>query len=118
MDLKLFGLSMLLLFVLDLPWLLFSSTFVKPMIYAIQNQALQIRILPAALVYVALAYLVNIAATPTDAFWLGAATYAVYDLTNLATLKAYSPWFAVADTLWGGLLMALVRYVLNYLTAA
>ncbi len=44
---------------------------------------------------------------------MGAATYAVYDFTNLATLKNYDFSFAVVDTLWGGVLFAIVRFLLN-----
>ena len=41
----------------------------------------------------------------------GVATYAVYDFTNLATIRGYQPAFAVADTLWGGILFAIVKYI-------
>jgi uncharacterized membrane protein len=45
--------------------------------------------------------------------FLGAATYAVYDFTNLAIFEKYNLYLAIADTIWGGVLMATVRYLLN-----
>ena len=97
----------------DLPWLMVSAPYVGPMINRIQGSPLKMQYLPAALVYLALGYLVLQTKTPLDAFYMGAATYAVYDFTNLATLKNYDLSFALVDTLWGGVLFALVRFILN-----
>ena len=44
----------------------------------------------------------------------GLATYATYDLTNLATLKGFSPKLVVVDLLWGTSLTA-VSSLLCYL---
>lgn len=68
-----------------------------------------------AVVYFAMAFLLLQTKTPQEAFYYGVATYAVYDFTNLATLKQYDPKFAVADSIWGGILFALARSALNYL---
>ena len=46
-----------------------------------------------------------------DAFLFGLVIYAVYDTTNCATLKKWSPYLAVMDTLWGGTLFALTTYI-------
>ena len=45
-----------------------------------------------------------------DAFILGLCIYAVYNFTNLATLKHWSPYSSVTDSLWGGSLFALTTY--------
>jgi uncharacterized membrane protein len=102
-----------LLVLFDLPWLMVSGPYVKAMIQRIQGSALQFSYLPAVVVYIAMAYLLLKTETPLEAFYTGAATYAVYDFTNLATLKNYDFSFAVVDTLWGGILFAMVRFVLN-----
>ncbi len=81
------------------------------MIRDIQGSSLQMKLVPAAVVYLALGYLATLPSSVVEAFGLGAATYAVYDFTNLATLKAYDPMFAIADTLWGGTLMAAVYWL-------
>lgn len=57
--------------------------------------------------YLALAFLLLQMKTAQEAFYVGAATYAVYDFTNLATLKNYDVRFALADSLWGGILFYL-----------
>jgi uncharacterized membrane protein len=102
-----------LLLLVDLPWLMVSAPYVGGMIQRIQGSPLKLSYLPAIIVYLALGYLLLQTKTPLEAFYMGAATYAVYDFTNLATLKNYDFSFALVDTLWGGVLFALVRFVLN-----
>lgn len=85
------------------------------MFVKIQGSPIKLVWWAAAVVYVALAYLILQTKSPQQAFTLGAATYAVYDFTNLATLKNYDPRFAVMDTLWGGVLFGTARTVLNSL---
>ena len=103
------------LLLLDLPWLMVSAPYVQGMIQRIQGSPLRFAFLPAAIVYIAMGYLLLQTKTPLEAFYVGAATYAVYDFTNLATLKNYDVSFAVVDTLWGGILFALARFLLNRL---
>jgi len=42
-----------------------------------------------------------------DAFCLGIVIYGVYDATTYAVLKQWSPFLAITDTLWGGILFSL-----------
>lgn len=107
------AIAAVLLFLFDLPWLMVSGPYVQTMIKSIQGTPLRMQYLPAVVVYVAMAYLLLQTSKPMDAFYVGAATYAVYDFTNLATLTNYSPAFAIVDSLWGGILFAIVRTVLN-----
>ena len=100
--------------ILDLPWLMISSQWSGDMIRDIQGSALVINPIPAVIVYLALGFLATIPTTPAESFGLGAATYAVYDFTNLATLKKYQPLFAVVDTFWGGVLFTLLFYVRSF----
>jgi uncharacterized membrane protein len=100
--------------VLDLPWLIISSQWSGDMIRDIQGSALVLNPIPAIVVYLALGFLATIPTSPVESFGLGAATYAVYDFTNLATLKKYQPLFALADTFWGGVLFTLVFYVRSF----
>jgi uncharacterized membrane protein len=99
---------------LDLPWLFISSKWSGDMIRDIQGSALVINPIPAVIVYLALGFLATIPTTPAESFGLGAATYAVYDFTNLATLKKYQPLFTLADTFWGGVLFTLLFYVRSF----
>ncbi len=98
--------SAVLLLVLDIPWLYAIKNISGPMIRDIQGSDIQLRIIPAIIVYLLLAYILTIPRSAQEAFLLGAATYGVYDATNYATLKKYSPTLAVADTLWGGILLS------------
>ena len=104
-----------LLVLVDLPWLFVSAPYVQTMIQKIQGSPLEMRYFTAIPVYIALAYLINLVEKPMDAFWMGLSTYAVYDFTNLSTLKNYSLNFALMDSLWGGILFAIVRSILNVL---
>lgn len=97
----------LIIAVIDAPYLLLVSGQFKPMVAAIQGSPLQFRMWAAVPVYIALGYLLSLAGSWKQAALVGSATYAVYDFTNLATLTRYPLSFALQDTLWGGILMAL-----------
>ena len=100
----------LLFIVIDIPWLLLSSTYVAGMIKKIQGGApIRPRWDTAAPVYLALAYLLQQTHSNSEAFLMGLCVYAVYDFTNLSTLTNYTVEFAIADSLWGGVLFTLVR---------
>jgi uncharacterized membrane protein len=100
----------LLILVCDLPWLYASSSSVEPMIKKIQGgMPLEVRWPAAVPVYIALAYLVQVSNSTAQAGLIGLSTYAVYDFTNLSTLRDYRLEFAVADSLWGGILFMIVR---------
>jgi uncharacterized membrane protein len=104
-----------LILMVDIPWLYTSSAWAGEMVRAIQGSALSMKVVPAIIVYLALGYLATISASATDAFALGVSVYAVYDFTNLAILKNYDPLFAIADTLWGGILFTVIFYARVYL---
>jgi|UniRef100_A0A6C0K4N8 uncharacterized membrane protein len=105
--------SAVLVFLLDLPWLYINQDWAGPMILSIQGSPMKVRLIPALITYILLAYLLHIPKNIVEAFLLGVATYGVYDATNYATLKNYSPIFAVADTLWGGILMSMAWWIRN-----
>ncbi len=79
----------------------------------IQGSPVSMRLLPAFVVYVALAFLLLQQTDVLQAAFSGAATYAVYDFTNLAVFKDYTLQFAIMDTLWGGVLFAAAFLALN-----
>lgn len=101
----------ILMALIDAPYLTLTSMNFKPMIMRIQGSALEFRIAAAIPVYLALAYLLTYAKSWQQAAAIGAATYAVYDFTNYATIKNYTLSFALQDTLWGGVLFALTWLV-------
>jgi hypothetical protein len=108
---KVLGLAVLSL-VLDLPWLYIQGPVVQDIIRDIQvDRSMNVRLWGAVPVYLALGYLVSQIHSAPRAFLAGMCTYAVYDFTQIVTFDKYPLWFALADSLWGGLLVSLVWWV-------
>lgn len=101
-----------LFIVCDAPWLYATSGSAEKMFKKIQGGApIAVRWAGVPVVYLALGYLVLQAASTAQAFMIGLCTYAVYDFTNYSTLANYELQFAVADSVWGGILFSIVREV-------
>lgn len=115
LDPVLFLIALVLIPVIDAPWLYLQSTAIGGlrMFEKIQGSPVSMRLLPAVVVYIALAFLLLQQTNVLQAALSGAATYAVYDFTNLAVFKDYTLQFAVLDTLWGGVLFAAAFLALN-----
>lgn len=105
-------LSALLIAVLDIPWLLGMMPVFQSVFSKIQGgRPMEFRLLSGLPVYIALAYILSKANSLQESFLLGAATYSVYDFTMLATFKDYPYWIAIADALWGGVLLSIAYYL-------
>lgn len=103
---------MIIIILIDIPWLAFQMSPSQKMFSEIQGgRAVRMTLWPAVIVYIALAYLLLLQTSMSGAFLSGAAVYAVYEFTNMAVFKDYSLGFAIADTLWGGVLFA-IAYLL------
>jgi len=99
---------------LDAVWLTLNAATNRTMIAAVQTKPMEIRWIPAVLVYILM-----IAATWFFAVWkqpnwkvaaakgaaLGLAMYGLYDLTNYATLIQYPLDYALRDIAWGTFLI-------------
>lgn len=108
---KTLGLA-LLSAILDLPWLYIQGPAVKDIVRDIQaDRSMNVRLWGAVPVYLAIGYLVSQIHSAPRAFLAGMCTYAVYDFTQIVTFDKYPVWFAMADSLWGGLLVSLVWWV-------
>lgn len=99
-----------LLVIVDLPWLFATSGWSTGILRRVQGAGI-LRLWAAALVYVALTVLVFVARNVREAATIGVATYAVYEFTNLATLRAWDWRFSVADSLWGGVLLGATKWL-------
>jgi len=97
----------LIALVIDVPWLLWTQASSVKLIQGIQGSSPSVRYGPAAGVYLAIGFLISRAKSPVEAAAIGSATYAVYDLTNHATLKNFTADFAATDIIWGGALFGL-----------
>ena len=104
-----------LIAILDIPWLLGMMPVFQHVFSKIQGgRPMEFRFLSGLPVYIALAYILSKSTSIQESFLLGAATYSVYDFTMLATFKDYPYWVAIADSLWGGTLLAITYYVVNF----
>ena len=98
--------------VLDLPWLWINSKRVAEFVSDIQGgRSMNLRYWAGIPVYLALGYMVTQQTSAPRAFLAGLCTYAVYDFTQVFVLDRYPLAFAFADTVWGGLLMALAWWI-------
>jgi uncharacterized membrane protein len=102
----------LLTALIDLPWLLIQGPVVRDLVRDIQaDRSMNVRLWGAVPVYLALGYLISEIHSAPRAFLTGMAIYAVYDFTQLVIFDKYPLWFALVDSTWGGILMALVWWV-------
>jgi uncharacterized membrane protein len=98
--------------ILDLPWLFIQGSWVQDIVLNIQaDRSMNVRLWAGIPVYIALGYLVTQVSSVPRAFLLGMSVYAVYDFTQIVTFDKYPVSFAIADSLWGGLLMALSYWI-------
>lgn len=114
-----------LFIILDFIWFYFAGNFFKSEIGSIARLTPEgdwnVRYLPALMVYLFMGLGISVFVYPhvtglAMAFLLGALFgligYGLYDLTNLATLSAWTVKFAVVDMVWGTLLCGTVSSVL------
>ena len=108
--------AFILIILIDIPWLTIQMTASQKMFSDIQGgRAVHITLWPAIIVYIALTYLLLLQSSASGAFLSGAAVYAVYDFTNLTVFKDYSLTFAIADTLWGGVLFSIAYLLIKHI---
>ncbi len=99
------------LLALDAIWLTLRLPYHKSLFYAVQKSPLTVRILPALVVYILLAFAVtwivhkHVKTVQQAILYggsVGAIMYGFYDATNYATLSGWTLEMAITDTLWGG----------------
>ncbi len=102
-----------IIFLIDIFWLLTGGIFARKMTENIQGEPLKMRWGSAAIVYLFLAYMLLETKSYKQAFLYGLSIYAVYDFTNHALLDKYDWKFAIADSLWGGVLFVIAHHLLK-----
>jgi uncharacterized membrane protein len=102
------------IFFVDLFWLGTGGIYGRALFERIQGEAISFRALGAIIVYLFLAYLVLETTSYQQAFFHGLAVYGVYEFTNYTVFRQYDWKFAVADTVWGGILFVCSRYLLKH----
>ena len=97
----------------DLFWLFTGGIYARKMTENIQGSPLQMRWIALPVVYLFLAYMLLETTSNKQAFMYGVSIYAVYDFTNYALFDRYDWKFAIADSLWGGVLFVIARHLLK-----
>jgi len=113
--------SAIVMLILDGVYLYFNKKALLDQIINIQRVIMQFRPLGAIICYILLIgglnyFIINRNRSIMEAFIFGLVVYGVYDSTNYATLKKWSPELAIMDTVWGGILMSTTTY-LTYMLA-
>lgn len=101
---------------LDYIYLSSISDFFKKSILNIQKSKLNFRLIPAILCYVFLIFslqyfVISKKGNLIDAFILGICIYAVFELTNYATIDKWPLRLVLIDSLWGGILFSLTAFI-------
>ena len=114
-------LSAVIFVILDGIYLNFIKNYFSKQVALVQGSPLQIKMIPTALTYVFLIFLleyfiISKKQTFKTAFLLGFSVYAVYELTNYSIFKKWSIFTVFLDTLWGGVLFALTTFLTSKLT--
>ncbi len=115
-----------IMLLMDFGWLTANAKYHRRIFAEIQGQPMQVRIIPAAIVY--LLMIVGVwffAVLPADDWTtaggrgalIGAVMYGLYDMTNYATLVAYPIEFAISDMMWGTVLCGVVAAGAKWLTS-
>ena len=97
---------------LDSVYLTLFKNFFNQQIKSIQGSDLQLNLLAGFLCYVSLTLgLKYFGKTVLDAFLLGLFVYSVFELTNWTLFKQWNLTTVIVDSLWGGILLALTRFL-------
>uniref|UniRef100_A0A6C0LFG0 DUF2177 family protein n=1 Tax=viral metagenome TaxID=1070528 RepID=A0A6C0LFG0_9ZZZZ len=110
----------LIFVIIDSIYLFSSKTYFQKQIFSVQKGPIQLRIVPTILCYIALIFglwyfILREKKSWIEAFLLGVVIYSVYETTNYATLKAWTAKTVIMDTVWGGILFALVTKIVQLL---
>lgn len=113
--------SAIIFVVLDGVYLNLIKNYFNKQIADIQGSPIQIKMIPTAITYVFLIFILEYfiiykKQTFQTAFLLGFSVYAVYELTNYSLFKKWYLTTVFIDTLWGGILFGLTTFLTNKLT--
>lgn len=106
-------LTAVMLFVVDLVWLFTGGTYALKLAENIQGSPITIRYQYMPIIYFFLSYMLLESKSYTQAFLFGVCIYGVYDFTTLGIFKKYDYKFGFADTIWGGILFVITKYILS-----
>jgi uncharacterized membrane protein len=105
-----------IMLILDFSYLYLFRDFMLPILKNIQKADVKINIMSALACYIILVsglyyFIIRKKASPKDAFLLGVLINGVYETTNYAFFKDWSPLLVILDTLWGGILLSTTTFL-------
>lgn len=105
-----------IMLVLDFSYLYLFKDFMIPILKNIQKAEIKVNIMSTLACYIILLsglyyFIIRKKAPIKDAFLLGVLIYGVYETTNYAFFKNWSPLLVVLDTLWGGILLGTTTFL-------
>jgi uncharacterized membrane protein len=120
MNIKTIITSGIIIIVLDILFLYFSSTFFNKLIKKIQGNKIKLKLNGVLLCYFFMILSINYFIlsqnkSVTEAFILGLCIYGIYETTNYAIFDNWNIKALILDTLWGGILYASTTYIVNIL---
>ena len=100
----------------DAGFLYLMSNNFQNMVKKIQGTPLKMELLPTIACYIILVsslyyFVINKKGSYLDAFLLGFFIYGVYETTNMAIFKDWSPKVGLIDLTWGGFLFLITTYL-------
>ena len=116
----LFLISAILFVVIDFFYLNLIKKYFENQVKIVQGAPLQINLLGTVLCYIFLIFglnyfIIKSKKSAYDAFLLGILIYGVFETTNYALFSKWSILTVMIDTLWGGILFAIVTFIINKL---
>lgn len=115
-----FLLSAILFVLLDSIYLNLIKNYFMNQIKSVQNSPIKLNFVAALICYMFLItglnyFIIGPKKSVRDAFLLGIVIYGVYETTNWALFKNWSVLTVIMDTLWGGILFALVTWIIQFI---
>ena len=112
--------SAILFVVIDCVYLNIMKGYFEKQVQQIQGSPIKMNMVSAMICYIFLIvglnyFIIQPKKSVSDAFLLGIVIYGVYETTNWALLKNWSPLTVIMDTLWGGVLFALTTWIVMLL---
>ena len=109
-------LTSLILLGLDFIYLSLTKKYFNDQVQLVQGTPIKLNIIATIACYILLSmgifyFIITKNFSYFESFYLGIFVYGVYDLTTMAILKNWKWNTVVMDTLWGGTLFVLVKFL-------
>ena len=109
-------LTSLILLGLDFIYLSLTKKYFNSQVQLVQGTPIKLNIIATIACYILLSmgifyFIIKKKFSYFESFYLGIFVYGVYDLTTMAILKNWKWNTVVMDTLWGGTLFVLVKFL-------